>query len=53
MHFCGFHAIHAKFLSVDFPLSGVPKGGIGDGFINPIPLWQDVFHYVMPRYGIS
>ena len=52
MHFCGFHAVHGSILSGFFPLSGMPKAALGRGFINPIPLWQDAFHYVMPKYGI-
>ncbi|HEX4585013.1 MAG TPA: DUF6498-containing protein [Burkholderiaceae bacterium] len=50
LHFCGFHAIHAGFLSTFFPLSGVPGQAFARAFFNPILLWKDAFHYLMPQY---
>lgn len=52
LHFCGFHAGHAGFLSAFFPLEGVPKDAFFDAFTNPILLWKTVFRYLMPVYGV-
>jgi hypothetical protein len=51
IHFCGFHAVHASFLSSFFPLDGVPKRAFAAASFNPISLWTSAFHYLMPRYG--
>jgi hypothetical protein len=52
IHFCGFHAVHARFLSAFFPISGVPRQAFGAAFLNPILLWKDAFHYLVPKYGV-
>ena len=51
LHFCGFHAGHAGFLSLFFPLKGVPDHGFFEAFMNPFRLWAMVFQYVLPAYG--
>jgi hypothetical protein len=51
LHFCGFHAVHASFLSSFFPPPGVPKQAFRLVFFNPIALWKATFHYLMPQYG--
>jgi hypothetical protein len=52
IHFCGFHAIHAVFLSVFFPLNGANPDSFGMGFMNPFLLWKSVFIHLIPVYGI-
>ncbi len=52
IHFCGFHAVHAGFLSAFFPIGGVPRQAFGAAFLNPILLWKDAFHYLVPKYGV-
>jgi hypothetical protein len=51
-HFCGFHAVHGSILSYFFPLSGLPRGELARGFFNPILLWKEAFHYMVPKYGL-
>lgn len=50
-HFCAFHAAHAGFLSLFFPLQGVPKNAFFDAFLNPVRLWKTVFHYMPLAYA--
>jgi hypothetical protein len=52
IHFCGFHAVHAGFLSSFFPLTDVPKRAFAAVSFNPISLWKVTCHYLMPRYGL-
>jgi hypothetical protein len=52
LHFCGFHAGHATFLSGFFPLEKMPKNAFFAAFMNPILLWKTVFQYVLPAYGL-
>jgi len=52
IHFCGFHAVHARFLAAFFPIAGVPRQAFGAAFLNPFLLWKDAFHYLVPKYGI-
>jgi hypothetical protein len=51
VHFCGFHAVHATFLSSFFPLSGVPRQAFGFAFLDPLKLWRTVTSELIPRYG--
>lgn len=51
-HFCGFHSIHSVFLSIFFPLEGLPDDGFGDAFMNPLLLWKSVFEHLMVPYGL-
>jgi hypothetical protein len=50
-HFCGFHAGHAGFLSIFFPIAGVPKNAFFEAFMNPILLWKTVFRYLPIAYA--
>ncbi len=50
-HFCTFHSVHAGFLSLFFPLEGVPKDAFFDAFMNPIRLWETVFRYMPLAYA--
>jgi hypothetical protein len=52
VHFCGFHAGHAVFLSSFFPISGLSTNAFGNAFMNPFILWKTVFGHLMPIYGI-
>jgi hypothetical protein len=52
IHFCGFHAGHAVFLSSFFPVEGMPGNAFGDAFMNPVLLWWIVFQYLVAAYGI-
>ena len=51
LHFCGFHAVHAGFLSSFFPLDGVPRDTFLGAMFNPIRLLGNAFHTLMPKYG--
>jgi len=51
VHFCGFHAVHAGFLSSFFPPDGVPKQAFGSVSFNPVRLFGNAFAYLMPKYG--
>jgi Family of unknown function (DUF6498) len=51
VHFCGFHAVHAGFLSSFFPPVGVPKQVFSSVSFNPIRLLGNAFSYLMPKYG--
>ena len=51
IHFCSFHAGHAVFLSMFFPLSGFSSSAFGDAFMNPLALWDIVFKTVAIKYG--
>lgn len=51
LHFCAFHAGHAGFLSLFFPLEGMPPEAFFDAFMNPLRLWQTAFRHVLPLYG--
>ncbi len=52
LHFCGFHAGHAAFLSSFFPLDGLPKNVFGEAFMNPFLLWKTAILYLVPSYGL-
>ena len=52
VHFCGFHAVHAAFLSSFFPPPGVPEQVFGSVSFNPFRLLGSAFHYLMPKYGV-
>jgi hypothetical protein len=52
LHFCGFHAGHAIFLSTFFPIEGLPKNVFFDAFMNPFLLWKTVFQHLLLVYGI-
>lgn len=52
LHFCGFHAGHATFLSFFFPLPGVPAATFMDAFMNPFLLWRAVFRHLLVPYGL-
>ena len=52
LHFCGFHAIHAGFLSIFFPIRGLPKQVFFDAFMNPFLLWKTVIQRLLPVYGL-
>jgi hypothetical protein len=52
LHFCGFHAIHAGFLLLFFPIQGLPKQAFFDAFMNPFLLWKTVFQHLLPIYGL-
>jgi hypothetical protein len=52
LHFCGFHAGHAGFLSVFSPITGLRERDFFDAFMNPILLWKTVFQHLLPVYGI-
>jgi hypothetical protein len=52
LHFCGFHAGHAGFLSIFFPLKGLPERVFFDAFMNPFLLWKMAFQHVLPVYGL-
>jgi hypothetical protein len=51
VHFCGFHAMYAVFLSVFFPLAGLSADAFGAAFTNPVRLWQIVLKHLLPVYG--
>ena len=51
LHFGAFHACHAGFLSVFFPLDGVKPVTFFDCFINPPRLLATAFRHVAPLYG--
>lgn len=51
LHFCGFHAGHATFLSMIFPLPGVSERAFQDAFMNPFLLWRTVFRHLFIPYG--
>ncbi|HZF19571.1 MAG TPA: DUF6498-containing protein [Burkholderiales bacterium] len=51
LHFGAFHAVHAGILSGFFPLGGMPKNAFSSAFMNPVQLWRDAFHYVLPACG--
>lgn len=51
VHFCGFHAVHAAFLSSFFPPPGVPPKVFGSVSFSPFRLLGNAFHYLMPKYG--
>ena len=51
VHFCGFHAVHAAFLSSFFPPPDVPARVFGSVSFNPLRLLGNAFHYLMPKYG--
>ena len=50
-HFCGFHAGHAGFLSLFFPIEGLPRNAFFEAFMNPVRLWKTVFHYMPIAYA--
>lgn len=52
LHFCGFHAGHATFLSFFFPLPNVPKTAFMNAFMNPFALWAEVFRHLLVPYGL-
>ena len=52
LHFCGFHAAHAGFLTHFFPLEQLPKNAFNDAFMNPIRLWKTALQYLVPAYGV-
>jgi hypothetical protein len=52
LHFCGFHAGHAVFLSVFFPLKGFSMDVFSSAFMNPFLLWKTVFRHILPVYGL-
>jgi hypothetical protein len=52
LHFCGFHAMHAGFLSLFFPIQGVGENVFFDAFMNPLLLWSNAFQYIIPYYGM-
>jgi hypothetical protein len=52
LHFCGFHAGHAVFLSHFFPLQGLPKNVFSNAFMNPFLLWKTVLLHLIPVYGL-
>jgi hypothetical protein len=52
IHFCGFHAGHAAFLSMFFPIDSLRNENFFDAFMNPFLLWKIVFQHVLPVYGI-
>src|SRR5882724_4728980 len=51
LHFGAFHAAHAGILSGFFPLGGMPKNAFFSAFTNPVQLWREAIHYVLPAYG--
>jgi hypothetical protein len=51
VHFCGFHAGHAVFLSSFFPIEGLPNNVFAKAFTNPILLWKTVFKHLLMVYG--
>jgi hypothetical protein len=52
LHFCGFHAGHAVFLSSFFPINGLPAADFVAAFMNPILLWKTVFRHLLLPYGV-
>ncbi len=52
VHFCGFHAGHATFLSSFFPLGGVATEQVAKLFINPPGLLLFAVKQLGPIYGI-
>lgn len=52
LHFCGFHAGHAVFLSSFFPVKELPKSAFFNAFMNPLLLWKTVFQYLLLPYGM-
>ena len=52
LHFCGFHAGHAIFLSSFFPVAGLPTSAFSDAFMNPLLLWRIVFRHLLTVYGV-
>jgi len=52
LHFCGFHAAHASFLSSFFPIDELPEDAFNDAFMNPFLLWKVVFQHLLMLYGI-
>ncbi len=51
LHFCGFHAGHATFLALFFPLPDITAPKIMVTFVNPLRLWAFAFRSVIPHYG--
>lgn len=49
IHFCGFHAGHAAFLSHFFPINGLNDNAFS---FNPFSLWKEVFKHILPIYGV-
>lgn len=52
LHFCGFHAGHATFLSFFFPLPNLPGTVFMRAFMNPFALWAAVFRHLLAPYGL-
>jgi hypothetical protein len=52
LHFCGFHSVHASFLSSFFPLEGVPRNALWSTFMNPVALWKFALAWVAPKFGL-
>lgn len=52
LHFCGFHAGHAAFLSAFFPINGITTSDFGDAFANPFKLWKIVADHIFTPYGM-
>lgn len=52
LHFCGFHSVHAGFLSSFFPIPGAPKNALGATFMNPVGLWKFALTWVAPKFGL-
>ena len=52
LHFCGFHAGHAVFLSQFFPLPGVNGQDFSSAFMNPLLLWKTAITSIVPMYGL-
>ena len=51
LHFGAFHAGHAGFLSIFFPLEGLKPETFFDCFMNPVRLLATAFRQVAPLYG--
>jgi len=51
LHFGGFHAGHAVFLSSFFPLDGMPENAFSDSFTSPAHLIGLVGEFILPVYG--
>lgn len=51
LHFCGFHAGHAAFLSEFFPLEGVKPEEFAENFVWPPGLFAIAFQHLVPAYG--
>ena len=52
LHFCGFHSVHAAFLSSFFPLPGAANRAVGNMGMNPFKVLGTAVHVLMPTYGI-